>query len=122
MRPCIATRNISCARSPTCCTYRPIKSLPRSIVRRKKSPDANSETAMLRSCVLLLLCIAMPTFAQTPTQSGGADMAAIDAALAAERYPGDREQDARRKSREVMAFLEIAPGHHALDFYTGPGY
>jgi predicted methyltransferase len=46
----------------------------------------------------------------------------IDAALASERMPGDRAEDAWRKSREVLNFLEVAPGHHVLDFYAGPGY
>jgi len=35
---------------------------------------------------------------------------------------GDRMEDAWRKPREVLAFLEVAPDHHALDFYAGPGY
>jgi predicted methyltransferase len=47
---------------------------------------------------------------------------AIDAALASERMPGDRAEDGWRKSRDVLNFLEVAPGHHVLDFYAGPGY
>jgi predicted methyltransferase len=46
----------------------------------------------------------------------------IDAAIASERMPGDRDEDAWRKPREVLRFLEIAPGHHVLDFFSGPGY
>jgi predicted methyltransferase len=36
--------------------------------------------------------------------------------------PADRAEDTWRKPREVLNFLEIAPGQHALDFYSGPGY
>jgi len=46
----------------------------------------------------------------------------IDAALASERMPGDRAEDGWRKPREVLTFLDVAPGQHALDFYSGPGY
>lgn len=46
----------------------------------------------------------------------------IDAAIAAERMPGDREQDGYRKPRDVLRFLDVAPGQHVLDFYSGPGY
>lgn len=51
-----------------------------------------------------------------------ADEAAIDAALAAPRMPADRTEDAWRKPRDVLRFLEIENGHHVLDFYAGPGY
>jgi predicted methyltransferase len=47
---------------------------------------------------------------------------AIDAAIAADRMPADRGEDAWRKPREILNFLEIAPGQHTLDFYSGPGY
>jgi len=46
----------------------------------------------------------------------------IDAAIASERMPGDRNEDAWRKPREILNFLEVTPGQHALDFYSGPGY
>jgi predicted methyltransferase len=46
----------------------------------------------------------------------------IDAAIASERMPGDRDEDGWRKPRDVLQFLEIAPGQHVLDFYSGPGY
>ncbi|HVH36469.1 MAG TPA: hypothetical protein VM847_20430, partial [Tahibacter sp.] len=36
--------------------------------------------------------------------------------------PGDSAEDAWRKPEAVLRFLEIAPGQHALDFYSGPGY
>ncbi len=53
--------------------------------------------------------------ANTPTDP-------IAAAIASERLPGDRVEDAWRKPQDVLQFLEIAPGQHALDFYSGPGY
>jgi predicted methyltransferase len=46
----------------------------------------------------------------------------IDAAIAAERMPGDREQDGFRQPAEILQFMEVAPGQHVLDFYSGPGY
>jgi predicted methyltransferase len=46
----------------------------------------------------------------------------IDAAIASERFPADHVEDAWRKPREVLDFVEVAPGQHVLDFYAGPGY
>ncbi len=46
----------------------------------------------------------------------------IEAAIAAERMRSDREQDSWRKPAEILRFLELAPGQHVLDFYSGPGY
>jgi predicted methyltransferase len=46
----------------------------------------------------------------------------IEAAINSERTPADSAQDAWRKPHEVLRFLDIAPGHHVLDFYAGPGY
>ena len=46
----------------------------------------------------------------------------IDVAIASERIAADRIQDEWRKPHEVLRFLEIAPGHHVLDYYAGPGY
>jgi predicted methyltransferase len=46
----------------------------------------------------------------------------IDVAIASERSPADRAEDAWRKPREVLAFMEAAPGQRVLDFYAGPGY
>jgi predicted methyltransferase len=55
-------------------------------------------------------------------QNALADDNPIDAAIAGERMPGDRTEDAWRKPRDVLYFLEIAPGQQVLDFYAGPGY
>jgi predicted methyltransferase len=46
----------------------------------------------------------------------------IEAAIASERLPTDRIQDDWRKPGEILRFLEVAPGQHALDFFAGPGY
>lgn len=46
----------------------------------------------------------------------------IAAAIASERMPGDSVEDAWRKPHDVLRFLEVAPGQHVLDFYSGPGY
>jgi predicted methyltransferase len=47
---------------------------------------------------------------------------AIAAAIAHERLPADHAEDAWRKPADVLQFLEVAPGQHVLDFYSGPGY
>jgi predicted methyltransferase len=60
------------------------------------------------SCLATSLCVA----ADDP----------ITAAIASERPPTDRVEDSWRKPEEVLRFLEIAPGQHALDFFAGPGY
>jgi predicted methyltransferase len=73
--------------------------------------------AYLARCVCALtLCAALPSY------GAFAEANLIDAALASERMPGDRGEDAWRKPREILNFLEVAPGQHALDFYAGPGY
>ncbi len=52
-----------------------------------------------------------------------ADAAAIDAAIAStDRFAGDSEQDARRRPAEVLKFMELRPGQHALDYFAAAGY
>jgi predicted methyltransferase len=52
-----------------------------------------------------------------------ADAAAIDAALAnPDRFAGDSEQDAWRQPAEVLKFMELRPGQHALDYFAAAGY
>lgn len=54
---------------------------------------------------------------------GPARSVALDAAFAsAERPQADREQDARRKSREVLQFLGMAPGMRVIDVFAAGGY
>jgi predicted methyltransferase len=62
-----------------------------------------------------------PAAAAAPAPT--ADRAAIDAALAnTDRFAGDSEQDARRKSAEVLTFMELRPGMHVLDYFAAAGY
>jgi predicted methyltransferase len=90
---------------------------------------------------VLLIC-AVATFAlpackraETPATSaqsdqtieqaatGIADVAAIDAALAnPNRFPGDREQDDTRKSKELLVFLGARPGMHVIDYFSAGGF
>jgi predicted methyltransferase len=69
----------------------------------------------------IIVCIAI----QSPfavAQDNLASNNPIDAAIAADRPAADRVQDAWRKPGDVLRFLEVAPGQHALDFFSGPGY
>lgn len=62
-----------------------------------------------------------PAAAVAPAPS--ADTAAINAAIAnADRFAGDSEQDAWRHPAEVLTFLELRPGQHALDYFAAAGY
>jgi predicted methyltransferase len=48
---------------------------------------------------------------------------AIDAAIAStDRLPGDREEDAWRKPKEVLTFFGVRPGMHVLDYFSAGGY
>ena len=52
-----------------------------------------------------------------------ADAAAIDAAIAnTDRLAGDTDQDAWRRPAEVLKFMELRPGQHALDYFAAAGY
>jgi predicted methyltransferase len=54
---------------------------------------------------------------------GGADTAAIDAAVAnSNRTAADREEDARRKAPQVLEFLGARPGMHVIDYLSAGGY
>jgi predicted methyltransferase len=62
-----------------------------------------------------------PAAAAAPAPA--ADAAAIDAAIAnTERFAGDSEQDSWRQPAEVLKFLELRPGQHALDYFAAAGY
>ena len=67
-----------------------------------------------------LLLTALSLWVARPEVVAAEDL--IGEAIASERMPTDRVQDSWRKPDEILRFLEIAPGHHALDFYAGPGY
>lgn len=52
-----------------------------------------------------------------------ADAAAIDAAIAStDRLAGDSDRDARSQPAEVLKFMELRPGQHALDYFAAAGY
>jgi len=58
-----------------------------------------------------------------PAATGVADVAAITAALSnPARFPGDREQDERRKAKDVLVFLGARPGMHVIDYFSAGGY
>ena len=64
-----------------------------------------------------------PTAAAEPAPAPTADAAAIDAALAnTDRFAGDADQDAWRHPADVLKFLELRPGQHALDYFAAAGY
>jgi len=49
--------------------------------------------------------------------------ALVDAAIASpDRLPGDSEQDAWRKPKEVLMFLGVKPGMAVLDYFAAGGY
>lgn len=77
---------------------------------------------LLRNAALFFAMTIVALNAPKVIAADAASKDPIDAAIASERMPGDREEDAWRKPREVLKFLEIAPGQRALDFYSGPGY
>jgi len=61
--------------------------------------------------------------AAAPAPAPTADAAAIDAAVAnTDRFAGDSDQDAWRKPAEVLKFMELRPGQHALDYFAAAGY
>jgi predicted methyltransferase len=94
-------------------------------------------THALIACVALAVALSGCKRAETPTAApassapvaaapaatGTADIAAIDAALAnPARFAGDREQDERRKIKDVLVFLGARPGMHVIDYFAAGGY
>jgi predicted methyltransferase len=64
-----------------------------------------------------------PAATAEPAPAPTADAAAIDAALAnTDRFAGDADQDAWRHPADVLKFLELRPGQHALDYFAAAGY
>jgi predicted methyltransferase len=58
-----------------------------------------------------------------PATSAAADTAAIDAAVAStDRLPGDVDEDAWRKPKEILMFLEARPGMRVVDYFSAGGY
>jgi len=66
---------------------------------------------------------AQPPAEAPPATSSAADAAAIDAAVAStERLPGDVDEDAWRKPKEVLTLLEARPGMRVVDYFSASGY
>jgi predicted methyltransferase len=82
------------------------------VVTRKLLPT------VFASC-LMVSCFAF--FGQHAAAADN-DSTPVDAAIASARLPGDSIEDAWRQPREILTFMEVAPGQHVLDFYAGPGY
>jgi predicted methyltransferase len=61
--------------------------------------------------------------APPPAASEPAQPDPIQSALnASDRFAGDAAEDSWRKSNEVLAFLDVKPGMHVLDYFAGAGY
>ncbi|HVN41774.1 MAG TPA: hypothetical protein VMT50_03245 [Steroidobacteraceae bacterium] len=75
-----------------------------------------------RSAVLLIAAVlALPALAAAPSATD--TLAVIDAAIGSPaRPPADREQDARRKPREILSFLGVRPGLRVIDVFSAGGY
>jgi predicted methyltransferase len=72
-------------------------------------------------CAALLL--ATGAVAAESAKQPRTDAAAIDAAFAsADRPAEDRELDARRQSKAVLAFLGVTPGMRVIDVFSAGGY
>lgn len=66
---------------------------------------------------------AQPPAEAPPASAAAADIAAIDAAIAStERLPGDADEDAWRKPKEVLTLLEARPGMRVVDYFSAGGY
>lgn len=79
----------------------------------------------MRSFKVTLVAITIATLSACASldSRGGADLAAIEAALASpNRLPGDSAQDARRKASVVLAQIRLRPGMRVLDAFSAGGY
>ena len=75
------------------------------------------------SGMLVLALWATAALAASKMPEVAADVAAIEAALASpDRPAADREQDERRRARDVLAFLGVKPGWRVLDAFSAGGY
>ncbi|HET7202003.1 MAG TPA: methyltransferase domain-containing protein [Steroidobacteraceae bacterium] len=77
---------------------------------------------VLTLCAALLFASGAMAAPEADKQSK-AGSAALEAAFASPDRPADdREQDARRHSREVLEFLGVTPGMHVIDVFSAGGY
>ncbi len=78
-----------------------------------------------RLCVALCTCVIWigAAAAEAPVAEEAAAATALDAAFASpDRPKADVEQDARRHSHAVLAFLGVKPGMHVIDVFSAGGY
>jgi predicted methyltransferase len=69
------------------------------------------------------LLLAANVMAAPQMAEAGSDAAALEAAFASpDRPAADRDQDARRHAREVLAFLGVKPGWRVIDVFSAGGY
>ena len=75
-------------------------------------------TALVVSLGVMGVCVAAPTNVDEQKSSE-----VLDAAFASpDRPAADKEQDERRKAREVLALLDVKPGMHVIDVFSAGGY
>jgi predicted methyltransferase len=83
-------------------------------------------TAAVLAGLTLAACSAGPPAASKAAAAAPgaprADLRSIDAAIAAQRFKGDTEEDAYRKPREVLEFVGVRPGMKVIDVVAGRGY
>ena len=78
---------------------------------------------MFALLVLVAATVAAPASGVVPPQADPVAAPAVSAALASpDRPDSDREQDARRKPAELLAFAGIAPGMRVMDAFSAGGY
>lgn len=77
--------------------------------------------ARMLCAALASLCLALAMAPARAAEQG--PTAAIDAAIASpDRPAADREEDGRRKPKELLAFLGVEPGMRVLDVFAAGGY
>lgn len=76
---------------------------------------------MKLACLILAAAVAAAPLAAAPALAQSP--AAIASALGSPARPaGDKEQDARRRAAEIIAFAGAKPGDKVADIYAGGGY
>ena len=75
-----------------------------------------------RHCAVAIAAAMLVTF-NCAAYAAATNDAAVTAALASPERPAkDREEDARRKSSEVLAFAGVGPGMSVADMFSASGY
>ncbi|MEQ1890440.1 MAG: methyltransferase [Alphaproteobacteria bacterium] len=72
------------------------------------------------AAALMLLLISNGSRAQDA--AAGAAAAIASAFHNPDRLAGDSDEDERRKARDVLEFMGVAPGMHVLDYFAGGGF